>query len=75
MLLFGALIGGICRWYRRRRGCNAAVIIYANLVAWMFLEVRGDILDTTAPLLYHFIPLILVFSVFTYINKLVARTS
>jgi hypothetical protein len=75
MLLFGALIGGICRWYRRRRGCNATVIIYANLVAWMFLEVRGDILDSTAPLLYHFVPLILMFSVFTYVNKLITRTS
>jgi hypothetical protein len=75
MLLFGAIIGGICRWYSRRRGCNAAVIIYANLVAWMFLEVRGDILDSTAPLLYHFVPLILMFSVFTCVNKFIARTS
>jgi oligosaccharide repeat unit polymerase len=75
MLAFGALIGCICRWYRWRRGCNAAIIIYANLVAWMFLEVRGDILDSTAPLLYHLVPMILMFSVFTYVNKLIARTS
>lgn len=75
MLLFGVLVGGICRWYERQRGSSAAIVIYVQLVACMFLEVRGDILDTTAPLLYHVLPVIIIFSVCTYANKLIARES
>jgi hypothetical protein len=73
MLVFGVLVGGICRWYERQRGSSAAIVVYVQLVACMFLEVRGDILDTTAPLLYHVFPVIIIFSVFTYVNRLLAR--
>jgi oligosaccharide repeat unit polymerase len=75
MLLFGALVGGIYRWYERQRGSSAAIVVYVQLVACMFLEVRGDILDMTAPLLYHVIPLMAIFSVCTCVNRLIARES
>ncbi len=73
MVLFGAVVGSVCRWYGRQRGDGAALVVYIQLLWSMAAEVRGDILDATYPLFYHLLPVVLVFSVVTRLNRARAR--
>jgi O-antigen polysaccharide polymerase Wzy-like protein len=69
MIFFGVLVSMIYRWYARRRGDQAALVIYVFLVVTVIQEVRGDILDATMPLFYHLLPALVAFSVVAALNK------
>jgi oligosaccharide repeat unit polymerase len=73
MVAFGLLVGRIRRWYSARRSDPATTVIYVQLVFYMMFEVRGDILDATTPIIYLVLPVVLVFSLMTTVNHLMAR--
>jgi oligosaccharide repeat unit polymerase len=75
MIFFGVLVRMIYRWYVRRRGDQAALVIYVFLVVTVIQEVRGDILDATMPLFYHLLPALLAFCAVAALNKSSTRKS
>lgn len=73
MFLFGVLAARIYIWYMRQRGDPAALAVYLMALVCIMTEVRGDILDATAPLLYTLLPTILCFGFLAAANKRAAR--
>lgn len=69
MVVFGAVINAIYRWYLRRQGNQAALVIYVFFVVTAAQEVRGDMLDATVPLFYYLLPVALAFYVVASFKK------
>jgi oligosaccharide repeat unit polymerase len=73
MFLFGVLAARIYGWYLSQRGDPVALVVYLMALVCMMTEVRGDILDATAPLLYTLLPAVLCFGLLAAANKHAAR--
>lgn len=69
MFLFGLLTAGIYAWYMRQRGNPAALVVYLMTLSCLVTEVRGDILDATAPLIYSLLPTVVCFGIVAAANK------
>lgn len=69
MFLFGALAAAIHRWYRRQRGEPCALVAYILLTEYFWFEIRGDMLDATAPILYQLLPFVICAFAVTAMNS------
>lgn len=69
MFLFGLVAAGIYAWYMRQRGDPAALVIYLMALSCLVTEIRGDILDATAPLLFSLLPTVACFGIVTAANR------
>lgn len=74
MFLFGVLAAGIYAWYVRQRGDPVALVLYLMTLSCLMAEVRGDILDATAPLLYSLLPAVVCFAAIAAANRRFPRT-
>jgi oligosaccharide repeat unit polymerase len=69
MFLFGLLAAAVYSWYMRQRGDPVALVIYLMALSCLVTEVRGDILDATAPLLYSLLPTVICFGIVATATK------
>ncbi len=69
MFLFGVLAARIDFWYLNQRGDPAALTVYLMALACLMTEIRGDILDATAPALYTLLPTVVCFAIVAATNK------
>jgi len=74
MLFFGLICRAAYTWYLGRRGNEAALVVYVQLLWCMMQEVRGDMLSTTIRLAYYTVPTIVVFTVLTGLNRTLGKT-
>lgn len=69
MFLFGILAAHIEVWYTSQRGDPIALVLYLIALFCMMAEIRGDILDATAPVLYTLLPAAICFGIFAAANR------